>query len=117
MIIRTFILVNIGWYFDMSPTVRSAIFMMKDSFNFASNKISLLGIEKAGMSLKDLIIVAIACLVLLIISIFKERGVLIREKIASFHLPIRWFIYYALIACVILFGYTNGTSAFMYANF
>lgn len=73
MIIRTFILVNIGWYFDMSPTVRSAIFMMKDSFNFASNKISLLGIEKAGMSLKDLIIVAIACLVLLIISIFKER--------------------------------------------
>ncbi len=117
MIIRTFILVNIGWYFDMSPTVRSAIFMMKDSFNFASNKISLLGIEKAGMSLKDLIIVAIACLVLLIISIFKERGVLIREKIASFHLPIRWFIYYALIAWVILFGYTNGTSAFMYANF
>ena len=43
-------------------------------------------------------------LIQLLISILKERGVMIRERIASLALPLRWLLYLMLLYSVVLFG-------------
>lgn len=52
-----------------------------------------------------------------IISVLKEKGINIRESIASKNIVIRWTLYYVLILVIIMFGYTGGVQAFIYANF
>ena len=47
----------------------------------------------------------------------KEKGIAIRESIASKPLVIRWAFYYALVAVILIFGYIGATQGFIYANF
>ena len=51
------------------------------------------------------------------VALLKEKGVSIRESIAKKNIVIRWGIWYALILLIIVFGYTGGVQAFLYANF
>ena len=57
-----------------------------------------------GMDAKDWIVVIVFTIVLLIISILKEKGIDIRKAIAKKHIVLRWTIYFVLILSVILFG-------------
>ena len=62
----------------------------------------------------------VSLLIILAISILKERGVQIREKIAGQHVVIRWALVYGLIFYIIIFGaYGLGyiPVAPIYANF
>ena len=117
-IIRTFILTNIGWYFDMGLSFTVALIMMKYSIvsfsfsQFTDGSMMLLGLE-----MRDYIVIAVGCIVVFIISLIKEKGINIRESLAAKSLPVRWFVYYALIVIIFIFGYTNGVQSFIYANF
>ena len=117
-IIRTFILVNIGWYFDMAESMRQALQMMKWSVvgicasQFKSEAILSLGIEA-----RDYVIIIAGCIIVFIVSVLKEKGIAIRESIASKPLVIRWAFYYALVAVILIFGYIGATQGFIYANF
>lgn len=117
-ILRTFILVNVGWFFDMGVNFTAAVTMMKDVFyqiNFA--QLTDGTIFGMGMSKIDFFIVAVGCLVWLVISILKEKGIKIRESISNLILPVRWAIYFALIFSVPLLGYIGTSSGFIYAQF
>ena len=117
-IIRTFILVNIGWYFDMAESMRQAFQMMKWSVvgicasQFKSEAILSLGIEA-----RDYVIIIAGCIIVFIVSVLKEKGIAIRESIASKPLVIRWAFYYVLVAVILIFGYIGATQGFIYANF
>jgi alginate O-acetyltransferase complex protein AlgI len=117
-IIRTFILVNIGWYFDMAESMRQALQMMKWSVvgicasQFKSEAILSLGIEA-----RDYVIIIAGCIIVFIVSVLKEKGIAIRESIASKPLVIRWAFYYALVVVILIFGYIGATQGFIYANF
>ncbi|MDO5403157.1 MAG: MBOAT family O-acyltransferase, partial [Eubacteriales bacterium] len=104
-IVRTFILVNIGWYFDMAVSARAAFSMMKHTVTECHlsqlTDGSMLGL---GMSLKDYAVVISGCIVVLIVSILKERNVKIRESIAAKPIVIRWTIYYGVILAILLLG-------------
>lgn len=117
-IFRTFVLINIGWFFDMGVSFTAAIQMMKDTvyqINFAQlTDGTILGM---GMGAKDFAIIGIGCLVWLVISILKERGVSVREAVARCPLPVRWALYLALIFSTPLLGYIGPTSGFIYAQF
>lgn len=117
-IIRTFILVNIGWFFDMGVSFSAAVQMIKDTvyqINFAQlTDGSLFGM---GMKPKDFAIIGLGCLIWLIISILKERGKDIRETVAGCPLPVRWALYLALIFATPLLGYIGTTTGFIYAQF
>ena len=115
-IIRTFILVNISWYFDNAATLTDAFRLMGNTFKHAS--FSMDAVVKMSGSQLDLIILLAGCLVWLIISILKEKGIVIREALDRKPLIIRWAVYIALVMSVAMLGYISNTSGgFMYAQF
>lgn len=119
-IIRTFILVNIGWIFDCCALgMRTAVKMMTEMFTKLNVQLLTWDIFKQfELKPKDYIVIAVGCVVIFIVGIFKEKGIKIRETIASKPLAVRWLLYYGIIILALLFGYTDsGSSGFMYAAF
>ncbi|MFR2512184.1 MAG: hypothetical protein ACLS9K_09605 [Lachnospira eligens] len=119
-ILRTFILVNIGWVFDCSAAgMGSAIRMIKRMItDLRFEQLNAVMFKSIGLKPADYIILAIGCIVVLIISILKERGVQIRAAVAAKPIAVRWLIYYGLIVAIFVLGYASDAgSGFLYANF
>ena len=77
-------------------------------------------IYKLGLDRKDFWVGMAAIALLWFISIQQEKGVKIRERIASLPLVLRWIIYYGAVFSVIIFGiYGAGhhSSSFVYMQF
>lgn len=70
-----------------------------------------------GLETRDFVIIGIGCIVVLIVSIIKEMGVNVREALALKPLPVRWAVYYAFFAAIIILSYVTDNSGFMYAAF
>lgn len=118
-ILRTFLLVNISWYFDMAVSLSAAFAMMKSTvtgFSLATltdGSLMLLGLDKL-----DYMILAMGCLVVFLISFLKERGIQIRESLGRKPLVIRWAVYGMLVFGIPMFGYVmTTTGGFIYAQF
>ena len=117
-IIRTFILVNIGFYFDMAPDLHAANGMLLDTVTKAHlSQISMATVKAVGLTAQDLIIVAAGCIIIFVVSVLKEKGIKIREAVASRNIVLRWFIYIVFIMFILIYGSTSTTSDFIYANF
>ena len=117
-IIRTFILVNIGFYFDMAPDLHAANVMLLDTVTKAGvSQLSMQMVKSVGLTEQDLIIVIVGCVIVFIVSLLKEKGINIRETIAAKNIVIRWVIYIAFIMFILIYGSTTTTSDFIYANF
>ena len=69
------------------------------SFGFKLSELSSLGLD-----IPDVVVLLLALLIVLIISIMKEKNIDVREKISSKNIFIRWLIYYSLIFGIIIFG-------------
>jgi predicted MFS family arabinose efflux permease len=52
----------------------------------------------------EFVIAVIGLVIVLVVSILKERNIKIRESISKFKLPARWAVWYAAILIVIFFG-------------
>ncbi len=73
-----------------------------------------------GLDGKDFTVAVLGIVVMMIVDLWHERGMKIREKIASLSLPLRWTIYYASIVAVLILGiYGIGYDAksFIYGAF
>ena len=119
-ILRTFILVNIGWVFDCSAAgMGSAVRMIKRMItDLRFDQLNAVMFKSIGLKPADYIILAIGCIVVLIISILKERGVQIRAAVEAKPIAVRWLIYYGLIVAIFVLGYASDAgSGFLYANF
>ena len=66
---------------------------------------------------EDLLIVIAGCIIIFVVSLLKEKGINIRETIASYNIVIRWIIYIGFIMFILIYGSTSTTSDFIYANF
>lgn len=118
-IVRTFILVNISWYFDMAVSLSAAFAMMKSTvtgFSMAAltdGTLLTLGLDKL-----DYMILTVGCLVVFLISLLQERGIKIRESLGRKPLVIRWAVYGMLVFGIPMFGYVmTTTGGFIYAQF
>ena len=104
-ILRTFILINIGWVFDVSVSgMHSAITTLKMfivNLDFAQVNAQTFAI--IGLETRDYVI--------------KEMGINVREALALKPLPVRWAVYYAFFAAIIILSYVTDNSGFMYAAF
>ena len=104
-IIRTVLLVLIGELFFRANGLRAGINMFtKMTTNFSFEAISNGSLLKMGLDYKDFIIVMIFTIIFFIISILKEKGIDIREKVSSKKIIIRWSIYLVLILSIVIFG-------------
>jgi D-alanyl-lipoteichoic acid acyltransferase DltB (MBOAT superfamily) len=117
-IIRTTVLVVISNFFDIAVDFSAAITMMKDMvYQINIGQLTDGTMFGMGMKPKDFIIVGAACLIWLIVSIIKEKGIDVRDAIERRPLVVRWAIYLILIFSIPVFGYIGETTGFIYAQF
>ena len=120
-ILRTFLLVNIGELFFRSESLEAGLTMFKTMVtNFSLDSIKSGSLFKMGMDKYDYLIVGITLILILIVSILKERGVTIRKEIGKKNIVVRWVCFYAVLFFIIIFGaYGSGYYPVepMYASF
>ena len=120
-IIRTFIVVNIGWYFDRIVDIKAAFYSIKMSV-FNLNPAMLLeeyeiifeGVKPFGIQ-----IALIGCVIIFIVSILEENKIEVRERLYKSPLLIRWGVYTFVILLTVFASTRVGDAVggFMYANF
>ena len=117
-VLRTFVIVNIGWYFDRSMRAADAFAMLgKTVFAPALFQLTDGTLMRLGLAAKDFRILVLATVILFAVSLAQERGVRVREWVMNRPLPLRWAILLAFTFFV-LAAFDNGSSAgFMYAVF
>lgn len=119
-IVRTFILVNISWFFDRADTVGQAFHMMKLSVTkFTPSELLLIPAGREGTAFTPyaLLILAVGCVILFMVSFLQERGMKIRETLSKRSLPITVAVYMVLLISIGLFGSTAVARGFIYAQF
>lgn len=121
-IIRTFVIVNIGWYFDRIYDVKKSFVFLKNTFlNFDLTHFNicknLLFEGQANITAN----LGIACLSLLLIfftSLVAEKHGSFYEWLKERNVAIRWGIIYVFILILIMsFSNPNAANVFMYANY
>lgn len=120
-IIRTTILVFIGELFFRANGLKAGLTMFgKMVSNFTFEGFGNGTLFNLGLDIQDFILIIVVVVALYIIGILKEKGINIRESVASKKIVVRWALYYALILSIIIFGsYGLGIVPLdpMYANF
>jgi len=119
--IKLFILIVFGELIFRANTFTQALNMIKTIFtsftfeSFINGKFLTFGVDG-----NDFIIIIVSIIIVFIIGLLREKGLNIREKIASYNIVFRWVIYFALIMFIIIFGaYGPGYTPIdpIYANF
>lgn len=118
-IVRTFVLVNISWYFDMAVSLSAAWMMMKTTVTgFTLSTLTDGTLMTLGLERLDYAILVAGCMVVFLISLLKEREVQIRESLGAKPLVLRWAVYGMLVFAIPMFGYVMiTTGGFIYAQF
>ena len=118
-VLRTFLIVNIGWYFDRCLRAGDAFRMLyKTAFSPQMHQLSDGTLSLLGISASDVRILAIATLILFTVSILQERGMSIRSRVLSLPVIPRVIVLYAFMYFVLAAFMGAGSSAgFMYAIF
>lgn len=121
-ILRTFLLVNISWFFDRADSVPQALGMMHNAVTtFTPSELLSIPVQQNGstaMTAAVLVILAAGCLVLFCVSVLQERGVCVREALAKRPLVLRLAVYLALFFALPCLGQPPSlTGGFIYAQF
>jgi len=119
-IVRTFIVVNIGWYFDRIEDVKEAFVSLVRTFtDFRVWDLKLEVYVLMEQYASHVIVMSVvACVLMFVVSILKERGADVRTLLYTQPLVIRWSIYLFVIGFIIIANAdVTGTGGFMYANF
>ena len=119
-VLRTFIIVNIGWYFDRALRAGDAFAMLGKTF-FAPmfSQLSDGTLLALGLKAGDFTILAWATLMLIAVSVLQERGMRIRERIFALPVLPRVILLYAFMYFVAatFMGFNSASAGFMYAVF
>ena len=124
-IIRTFIIVNIGWYFDHIVDVKKSFVYLKNTFTRFGNPLLLLNRDymvsvfgHISHFQSQIVLIAAGTIILFTVSVLKERNIDVYREIQKRNIAVRWLSYYVLLALVILsFSFSTGDSGFMYAQY
>lgn len=119
-IIRTFIVVNIGWYFDRIENVKVALYSLKKTllhFNlemFVTEKNILFD----GYQDYTVPLAIVACICVFVVSLLEENRVDVRNVLYRKPLLVRWIVYFFVIGMILVSCACVSTNGgFMYANF
>ena len=120
---RTFIIVLVGYVFDVAPSFEQGMMTISRFFNNQDLMRAKTEIfDKLGLSWKDYILLGVCLFVVLIISIIQERhtDTDIRHLLDKKPFVLRFVLYFLCIMAVIIFGiYGSGYAAadFVYMQF
>lgn len=119
--VRTTILVIIGELFFRAEGLKDGLAMfgkMVTDFSFSTLDSTLM--DKLKIDVQDIIIAAVALVIIFVISVLNEKGINIRLSLKKKNIVIRWGLLYALIMFIVIFGaYGKGYVPVdpIYANF
>lgn len=123
-IFRTFVLVNISWYFDRAGDVKTALLMMKHTLTkFDLRQILEPGIDVGEASGTAYTMIALGvilggCLLLFLVSVLQERGKDLTELFIRQNWMVKAFVYLCLILALPVFGQPSGEAGgLIYAQF
>lgn len=114
------ILTVISMYFDRPDDMGVALHMMKLSVTrFNPSQILQIPAGKQGTAFTPyaLLILAVGCVILFVVSVLQERGMKIRESLAKLPLPVTVAVYFCLLVSIGFFGSTAVARGFIYAQF
>lgn len=123
-IVRTFVVVCIGRFFDCFAQVEDSFYALynvfvRHTFIPISNVLATYNVEhseRLGLSL----ITVLMCVLLFAIDVFSEKGTDVRTCILSWRAPLRVAFYLLVIILTVYAGAydaANGGGGFLYANF
>lgn len=116
-LLRTFFIVNIGWYFDRIADWRKAFFCLGRTFaGFLPKE----GGAALGESLpvRNVLVVLLALAIVFTVSVLRERRAEPLRRLESLPLVLRWGVYYGLILMIQLScDLSSGAAPFLYAYF
>jgi len=119
-VLRTFIIVNIGWYFDRALRGMDAFAMLGKTF-FAPSFAQLSDgtLLSLGLAASDYTILAFSTLILIAVSVLQERGMHIRDRVLALPALPRVILLYAFMYFVLVYfmGAGSANAGFMYAIF
>ena len=120
-ILKTTILVIFGELFFRANGLKNGLMMFKKIFtNFKLDSLINGKVLKYNLDIYDYIVVLVFIIVILVISILKEKNVDVRKVVARQNIVLRWLLYYLLILSIVIFGaYGYGYAPVdpLYANF
>lgn len=100
--LKLFLIINLGELFFRAESVTQGFAMVGKiitDFHVSALKDFNFGIDKF-----DILLSIAGIFVVLIVDIIHEKGISIRDKAASFRLPVRWGFWYAVILIIVIFG-------------
>ena len=121
-VLRTFLVVNLGWYFDRIYDFGDSLLCLRNTFtNFAPQQFYL-WLMQAGVrdsDLKFMAFSAVACLFVFVVSLAQERGVDVSERILGWNCVARAALYFLVLGLIVIASFLtqNVAGGFMYANF
>lgn len=99
---KLFLIVNVGELFFRAQSVSQGFSMLKRiCTNF---HIHVLNEMDFGLDNYDILLVLGGIFIVLVVDIIHEKGISIREQVASCRLPLRWGFWYAVILFIVIFG-------------
>ena len=119
-IVRTFIVINIGWYFDRIYDMGDCLLAFRNTlFSFdAGGFLSALGQVAPDNYQACLLLAAVGCVVVFAVSVLRERGVDVVARVLRLPYPVQLLIYVsAMVLIVVAFMFGPVDEGFMYANF
>lgn len=118
-IARTFVLVNIGWYFDRAVSLSHAVDLMRRTFVGGGTLVvdnAFLGLYKYQYAY-----VFLALVIVFIVGVMHEKGIVIHKWMKMKPLVVQYAIWLVLIFAIPIMGFyspnSNIVGGFMYANF
>ena len=119
-IVRTYIIVNLRWFYDRSDTLTEGNYLVKQAFTHLNwSQVFDIAAGRGGTEFvpQALLIIAIGCIVMVTVGILKERRVNVSEKVRSLPIPVAAAVYITLFLLIGIFGCTSAPKGFIYAQF
>lgn len=109
-LIRTLLIVTIGWIFDCTYTAGAAGKLFIHLFEFGKTDLSVI-----SLTTTDIAVLFVGCFVLLLVDVLHEKNLEVRQIIGTKNYWVQvvfWTIVVQMIAC---FGRVASAGGFMYA--
>ena len=119
---RTFLVVNVGWYFDRIYDFGDSLLCLRNTFTNFDAGAFLVTLNEDGLTMLDLqflVFAAFACLIVFVVSLAQERGVDVSERILGWNCVARAALYFLVLGLIVITSFLtqNVAGGFMYANF
>ena len=124
-IIRTFIIVNIGWYFDRIVDVPKSFAYLKNTFIHFGNPLILASKDYMNQILGNItdfqshiVLIMLGTIIIFVVSLLKENKIDVYGEIQKKNIAVRWMAYYIpLILIILSLSFSAGDTGFMYAQY